>query len=217
MPVTWERVARRSTEFGESDYKQAMYQLVTEQVLYRHDRNQVTSYHAVRSAIAEMKDAVALLGMELYVNTEFEYVVAKPVDTRKRPLSLEHTLLILVLRKMYHESLTHGGIDQYGQAIITIEELMAHYRDVTGRDLPSQTGELKDLFERMKRFGIARPIPAAEGSVQPFDVAILPAVTYLVDETMINRLGANTQAEAGENGDLEDDTREESSAGEESV
>lgn len=206
MPRNWERYAQEDEIYrSEHDYQSAAYQLVTEQVLYESDRRQRTAYHVINRHRSAFKEAMALLGLELFFNDDYRYCAAVPRDVRMTPLPVQDTLLILVMRMMFHDRAVRGELDM-GRAIVSIEDLMATYKGKTGRELPSSAGELREALDSLRRCGLARAIEAEEGSEQPFDIAILPAIAELVNEAAASRLAGFLEASAAP---AEEERREE--------
>lgn len=188
MPKNWERCAQDDEIYrSERDYQSAAYQLVTEQVLYETDLRQRTAYHVINRHRGAFKEAVALLGLELFFNDDYRYCAAVPREVRMTPLSVQDTLLVLVMRLMFHDRAVRGELDM-GRAIVSIEDLLTTYKGKTGRELPSRAGELRAAIDGLRRCGLARAIDAEEGSEQPFDIAILPAIAELVNEAAASRL-----------------------------
>lgn len=190
MPRTWEKLANADELYNsESEYQLAAYQLVTAQVLYEQDPSQRVAYHLIRRYPGEFKEAVSLLGMELIVNDDYRYCAAVPREARKVYLPLQDTLLILVLRQLFHERAMKGELEA-GRALITIEELKAHYTQGTGRVLPQAVVELREALDPLRRYGLARLVDTEPGDVQPFNIAIQPAIEELVNEAAVSKLGA---------------------------
>lgn len=133
--------------------------------------------------------------MQLRFNDTYRYCYAIPKGTKQNPLPLQDTLLMLVLGKLWHERASRGELDD-GSAVISIEELQESYRSETQRDLPSQSGQLRDLMERVKRFGAAKLVKNEDDSTQPFDIAILPGIEALVSEAALAKLSAHRAAAA---------------------
>lgn len=198
MPKNWERYAQEDEIYrSESDYQSAAYQLVTEQVLYESDRRQRTAFHIVNRHRGAFKEAVALFGLELVFNDDYRYCAAVPREVRMTPLPVQDTLLILVMRLMFHDRAVRGELDM-GRAVVSIEDLMATYKGKTARDLPSSAGELRAALDGLRRCGLARAIDSEEGSEQPFDVAILPAIAELVNEAAASRLAGFLEASSAD-------------------
>jgi hypothetical protein len=197
MPRTWDKLANSDELYTrESDYQSAAYQLVTAQVLYEQDVSQRVSYHIVRRYPTEFKEALALLGMELIVNEDYRYCAAVPREARKVLLPLQDTLLILVLRQLFHERAMKGELEA-GRAVVTIEELQAHYNQSTGRSLPQTASDLREALSPLRRYGLARLVDAEAGDVQPFNIAIQPAIEELVNEATVSKLGAYQATRTG--------------------
>jgi hypothetical protein len=211
MPRTWEKLANSDEIYtSESDYQSAAYQLVTAQVLYEQDPGQRVSYHLIRRYPAEFKEALALLGMELIINDDYRYCAAVPRESRKVLLPLQETLLILVLRQLFHERAMKGELEA-GRAIVAIEELQSHYSQSTGRSLPQTASDLREALSPLRRYGLARLVDTETGDVQPFNIAIQPAIEELVNEAAVSRLGAYQAARASatadaRQGEVDDET-----------
>jgi len=190
MPRTWEKLANADELYtSESDYQSAAYQLVTAQVLYEQEPHQRVAYHLIRRYPAEFKEAMGLLGMELLVNDDYRYCAAVPREARKVYLPLQDTLLILVLRQLFHELAMKGELES-GRALITIEELKTNYTQSTGRTLPQSVVDLREALAPLRRYGLARLVDTEPGDVQPFNIAIQPAFEVLVNEAAVSKLGA---------------------------
>lgn len=209
MPRTWERLANADVLYNsESDYQSAAYQLVTAQVLYEADVSQRVAYQLIRRYPTDFKEALELFGMELVINDDYRYCAAVPREARKVFLPLQDTLLILILRQLFHERAMKGELDA-GRAIITIEELCTHYEQSTSRVLPKTAKDLKEALAPLRRYGMARLIEAEEGDNQPFNIAIQPAIEALVNDAAVGRLGAyqgaraNVRSQANEGDDHE--------------
>lgn len=207
MPITWDRIAEKEDFYAASDFQQAAYQLITEQVLYESANAQRKAFHLVQRHLGAFKEAVALFGMELFVNQSYRYCYAVPKDVRQSSLNQEDTLLILVLRQLYHDRAGKGDLDIDGRAVLEIEELKQAYKGASGRELPTGSTELREKIQGLRRFGIARAIDPSPGSIQPFDVCIMPGIEELVNETAVSRLGAYLVAVASES-PAEDDDKE---------
>ncbi len=195
MPRTWEKLANGDALYNsESDYQAAAYQLVTAQVLYEQDQTQRVSYHLIRRYPAEYKEALGLFGMELIINEDYRYCAAVPRESRKVLLPLQDTLLILVMRQLFHERAMKGELEA-GRAVITIEELQTHYTQATNRTLPLTVTDMRETLAPLRRFGLIRLLEAEDA--QPFTIAIQPAIEELVNEAAVGKLGAYQIARVG--------------------
>lgn len=123
-------------------------------------------------------------------------------------MDLTETLLLLVLRKLYHDKASTGDID-VGEATISIPDLMSAFTAATSRELPANTGQLRDLIQQMRRYGIAKIGSQVESDPQPFTIVILPAIVEIMSESAISRLGAYQNAIV-DTAEIEDEREEQS-------
>ena len=190
MPKNWSNLAEQSNGlYEESDFKQALYQLISSQVLYAKDTSQSVSYSIIHLYKTEFKEAADLSGQRLDFNDTYRYCFIVPYAAKQQVMDLTETLLLLVLRKLYHDKASSGDTE-VGEATISIPDLMSVYSAATNRELPSSTGQLKELIQQMRRYGIAKIGPQIESDPQPFTITILPAINEILNESTISRLGA---------------------------
>lgn len=203
MPNTWDEVIRQGDIYETSDFKAAAHQLVSNQIIYENNQAQATAYRLIDRYRDAFRDAFDLLGMSLQFDSAYRYIAAIPYVEKQKYLTTEDSLLLLVLRKGYHEQAIRGNLDA-GSAVLSIEELQELYRVETARELPSEVGALRNLLNRMKAFGVVKMPQTEPGSDQPFDVAILPGIAALVSEATLSRLTeyvSNARGTSGQQGD----------------
>lgn len=188
-PRIWERLADDQNIYTAEDFANALYQIITEQVLYHSNQNQRVAYNIIKDHLTVYKEAAAIAGCELYASPDYAFVAAVPRGQRKVMVSRADTLMILVLRKLYHERMRRGELEK-GSAVVTIEELQATYKALTSFDLDASQTELRETIRRLKRFGMAKEQKVEEGDIQPFNIEILPGIAYLVNEATMQRLAA---------------------------
>jgi len=181
----WRDVISEDASYEEADFEAAAYRLVTEQVLYESVARQRGAYRIVKVHEKHFRALCSLMGMELYVSADLGYCAARPLRAATVKLGIVPTLMALVLRKVYHQS-RQDGEDINGHVLISLSELAPIYEESTKRDFPSkQRQTLIDLFDTMRRFGIARRVSGEQDDGQPFAVEILPAIEFLLDEKAI--------------------------------
>lgn len=190
MPKDWNALAEASEIYEAADFQNAAYQLLCAQVLYENEHRQRLSFQLIAAHRAAFMEAFELFGMQLRFNDAFRYCYAIPQSAKQTSLPLQDTLLMLVLCKLWHERASRGELDD-GSAVVSIEELQESFRAETGRELPAQSGQLRDLLERVKRFGAAKTIKNEDDAAQPFDIAILPGIEVLVSEVALAKLSAH--------------------------
>ena len=190
MPKDWSTLAESSDIYEASDFQNAAYQLLCSQVLYESEHRQRVSYQLVAAYRPAFMEVFDLFGMQLRFNDAFRYCYAIPHGSKQAVLPLQDTLLMLVLCKLWHERASRGELDD-GNAVVAIEELQESYRAETGRELPTQVGQVRELIERVKRFGAAKTLKNEDDATQPFDIAILPGIEVLVSEVTLAKLTAH--------------------------
>ena len=188
-----------------ADFERAAYRLVTEQVLYASDRNTRTAYHLVEDHFDDYVAALAPLGIRLERNAHYRYVVALPAHAEGVPVTLEETLLLLVLRQRYDEAARQGNIEEFGEVVVELPELQEAYQALIARPMP-EVGTLRALARMAKRWGVARLVDSEPDDPQPFHLRVRPAIVDIVGEAWLQRLDQhNRDDEAGDAEATEDD------------
>lgn len=192
---SWESLAQTSEGLYEpDDFRHAFYQLVVQQALYLRFTHQSVAYRLISRYRAEFKEAADMLGLRLSFNDRLEYCYVVQDSGRFAPMNLQETMLLLVLRQAYHQRASAGDLTDEGDAIISIPELQELHKQLTGRDLDVGSQALKAQLKDAQRHGLARPVDAPDGDVQPFSVAVMPAIADILSEHAVSRFGANLKA-----------------------
>lgn len=195
MPRTWENLAQSTDgDYMVNDFKQAFYQLVTQQCLYARFVHQGVAYRLISRYRTEFKEAADLLGLALAFNDRLEYCYVNQAVARHSPMDLQETMFLLVLRHAYHLHASAGDLTPEGDAVVSIPELQETYKGLTGRDLETRTQVLKAQVKSAQRNGLARLADADDGDGQPFAIAILPGIADVLSEHAVNRFGAHLKA-----------------------
>ena len=188
MPLNWDDFPiRKDDPYLPQDFRNAAYQLLSSQILYETTVGQGTSYRLIDRYRDAFREAFDLFGIALRFDSDYRYIAAIPCAEKQPAMPKTDALLLLVLRKGYHEQVLHGNLDA-GVAVLSIEELRELYRAETARELPREVGEIKEMMGRMRALGVAKLPQTEVGSEQPFDIAILPGITALVSEVALGRL-----------------------------
>lgn len=187
MQPDWDELAERDKAYEAAHFKNAAYHLMTSQILYESTHGHGTSYRLISRYPDAYRAAFELFGVSLVFDRNFHYIAAIPMAERQTHMRKNEALLLLVLRKAYHEHFLRGNVDQ-GIAVITIDELQQIYKDAIGRELPVEIGELREVLAPMRSCGAIRLHESDGSSVQPFDISILPGIASLVSVDTISRL-----------------------------
>lgn len=185
----------------EDDFEAAANRLVTEQVLYAADRGSKVAYGLIRDFERDFKRALEPLGYAVRVNSQLRYACAIPKHVKSSPVTVEQTLLALVLRKIFDEETRNGHHDENGEVVCDLVTLEVKYKQTTaGRELATG-GKLAALMQWMRRWGIARVVSDEEGDQlghyadQPYAVIIRPGIAEVLGEAALTRIALFTDAD----------------------
>lgn len=188
MKRSWNTISQQSNGlYAPADFERAAYRLVTDQVLYASDRGARSAYHLVEDHFDDYVAALAPLGIRLERNAHYRYVVALPAHADGVPVTLEETLLLLVLRQRYDAAARQGEIEEQGEVMVELPELQEAYAALTGRPMP-EVGALRSLARSARRWGVARLVDSEPDDPQPFHLRVRPAIVEIVGEAWLQRL-----------------------------
>jgi hypothetical protein len=188
MKRSWATLSQLSGGlYTQQDFERAAYRLVTEQVLYSADRRSRNAYHLVESYLADFSAALEPLGVRVERNAHYRYVVALPSHSEGAPVSLDETLLILVLRQRYDDAMRQGQVEDHGDVLVELPELQEVHQALTGRPMP-EVGPLRALLRTLKRWSICRTEDGELDDPQPFRILVRPAIVEIVGAQWLQRL-----------------------------
>lgn len=188
MKRSWAILSQLSNGvYSTQEFERAAYRLVTEQVLYSADRKSKNAYHLVETYLSDFASALEPFGVRLERNAHYRYVIALPSHGEGAPVSLEETLLILVLRQRYDEAMRQGQVEEYGEVLVELPELQEAYPALVSRPMP-EVGQLRALVKALKRWSVCRQVESEPDDPQPFKIMIRPAIVEIVDTQWLQRL-----------------------------
>ncbi|SHN28880.1 DUF4194 domain-containing protein [Rhizobacter sp. OV335] len=177
----------------EDEFEAAANRLVTEQVLYAADRGSKVAYGLIREFERDFKRALEPLGYVVRVNSQLRYACAIPKHAKTSPVSVDQTLLALVLRKIFDEETRSGHHDENGEVACDLVTLEVKYKQLTGGRELATGGKLAALMQWMRRWGLAR-IADEEGDLpghdadQPYVVILRPGIAEVLGEAALARI-----------------------------
>ena len=205
MKRSWATLSQMSNGvYTVQDFERAAYRLVAEQVLYASDRLSRTTYHLIEDHFDDFAAALAPLGMRVERNAHYRYVVALPTHGEGAQVSLEETLLLLVLRQRYDEAMRQGRIEEQGEVMVELPDLQEAYPALAGRAMPD-TGILRTLAKTLRRWGVSRLVDSEPDDPQPFYLMVRPAIVDVVGEQWLHRLDQHNRDEGGSEDILAED------------
>lgn len=185
----------------EDDFESAANRLVTEQVLYAADRGSKVAYGLIRDFERDFKRALEPLGYAVRVNSQLRYACAIPRHVKTSPVTVDQTLLALVLRKIFDEETRSGHHDENGEVACDLVTLEVKYKQTTGGRELATGGKLVALMQWMRRWGIARVSdedadPFGHAADQPYVVIIRPGIAEVLGEAALARIALFTSPDA---------------------
>lgn len=191
----------------EDDFETAANRLITEQVLYAADRGSKLAYGLIRDFERDFKRALEPLGYVVRVNSQLRYACALPKHAKSSSVTVDQTLLALILRKIFDEETRNGHHDENGEVVCDLVTLEVKYKQTTGGRELATGGKLAALMQWMRRWGIAR-VSDEEGdhpgqhADQPYVVIIRPGIAEVLGEAALARIALFTSPAAeGEGAD----------------
>jgi hypothetical protein len=205
MKRSWNQLSQQSNgTYAVADFERAAYRLVTEQVLYASDRGARMAYHLVEDHFDDYLAALAPLGIRLERNAHYRYVVAMPAHGEGAPVTLDETLLLLVLRQRYDEAARQGQIEEQGEVVVELPDLQEAYQALAGRAMPD-VGALRTLARTFRRWGVCRLVDSEGDDPQPFHLRVRPAIVEIAGEQWLQRLDQHNRDDAEADDAMEDD------------
>lgn len=196
MKRSWNQLSQQSNgAWVVADFERAAYRLITEQVLYADDRSARVAYHLVEDHFDDYVAVLASLGIRLERNPNYRYMVAMPMHGEGTPVTLEETLLLLVLRQRYDEAARQGQIEDQGDVVVELPELQEAYQALVGRAMP-EVGVLRTLARTLKRWGVCKLVESESDDPQPFHLRVRPAIVEIAGEQWLQRLDQHNRDDA---------------------
>lgn len=217
MKRSWALLSQQTGgTYTPQDFERAAYRLVTEQVLYASDRRSRNAYHLVETWLGDFASALEPLGIRLERNAHFRYIVALPAHAEGVAVSLNETLLALVLRQRYDQAMRRGEVEEHGEVTVELPDLQEAWPALTGRPMP-EIGTLRDLLRTARRWALCREEECEPGDLQPFRIVVRPAIVEIIGPQWLQRLDQHNLDGSGDDEvDIDPDTTDDT-GGEDSL
>ncbi len=200
MKSPWTRLAQQGDgTYAVEDFERAAYKLMTDQVLYGHERGSRHLYHLVEAHLGEFTAVFEPFGVRLQRNPHHRYIIAQPLHGDGQKLRLDETLLLLVLRHRYDNAMREGQVEEHGDVAVELPELQEAYQALVQRPMPETTA-LRQLAQVLKRWSLVQVDEEEADAHQPFRIIIRPAICEVLGEQWLQRLRQH-QADDGSDAD----------------
>ena len=165
--------------------------LLRDQFIHRQDHGSArlldTLYRPI--AVNLLRDYFDVAGYRLVVRESEGWAGLLPdLDRISAPrMRIDETLVLLVLRRLWEESIHNGDIEEGGSVLLTLNEAYAAYEDVVSRcrraAMPAP--QFRDVVQSIERRAIVR-LGAVEDD--DMELSIRPIVTLVAGDDFIVHL-----------------------------
>jgi len=165
--------------------------LLRDQFIHRQDHGSArlldTLYRPI--AVNLLRDYFDVAGYRLVVRESEGWAGLLPdLDRISAPrMRIDETLVLLVLRRLWEESIHNGDIEEGGSVLLTLNEAYAAYEDVVsrGRRAAMPAPQFRDVVQSIERRAIVR-LGAVEDD--DMELSIRPIVTLVAGDDFIVHL-----------------------------
>ncbi len=193
MIYSWEKIASQEDLYTKADFQKASLRLVEEQILYQSNAKQKFDYDLISKFETEFIQVFDFLGCKVDHNRQSNYIAIIPMHAKVGKIPLMHTLLSLVLRKLYAHHMKMGNLNS-GIAGVSLKELEMAFNESTGRELKMKPqSDFLRLLDVMKRWGIARAVKVTDANETSWFVEILPGILSLINEQSLSMIKAHAE------------------------
>jgi len=109
---------------------------------------------------------------------------------RTKP-SANAVAVILILRVEYEKALREGKVDELGQVLLPLEELVITMKNLLKQSLPESQGERQAVFRQLRQLRLVKYTSEADLTIendQDSWLRIDPSITSFVNQAMLDQL-----------------------------
>jgi len=109
---------------------------------------------------------------------------------RTKP-SANAVAVILILRVEYEKALREGKVDELGQVLLPLEELVITMKNLLKQSLPESQGERQAVFRQLRQLRLVKYTSEADLTIendQDSWLHIDPSITSFVNQAMLDQL-----------------------------
>jgi hypothetical protein len=170
---------------------QLIARLLRDQFIHRGDHGSArlldTLYRPV--AVNLLRDYFDVAGYRLVVRESEGWAGLLPdLERMSAPrMRIDETLVLLVMRRLWEESVHNGDIEDGGSVLLTLNEAYAAYEDVVsrGRRAAMPAAQFRDVVRSIERRAVVR-LGAVEDD--DMELSIRPIVTLVAGDEFLTHL-----------------------------
>lgn len=187
------RNAEDRDEEIEEKMREAAYQLLNRQFLYRHKPRHRKHYEQVLAYQDYFISLMDAMNYELVIVEERGYIGVLPRSFAHR-MSLSSTLLLLAMRFIYDQELNAFNAEDDGSVQITLEDFDVRCQQFTKREVAKTLSDFRHQLEPFVRIGVVELGPD-ENRPEIERVKINPSIAALLSGDMLKRVEVYMRAE----------------------
>lgn len=190
------------------NWRELIQRLLDYGVLCRDDSQvEAEIYDRFVRISALVNDYLALMGVRFQHDTTFHFVRILPPGARlagmddetdepynggfRSRLTQHEIALILVLRAEYDKALREGGIDEKGNATLSLEAISLAMKSLLHRNLPENMSERRQAFKRLRQLRLIHFFAEADVDSGESWIKIRPLIINLVSNEWLDKIRSN--------------------------
>lgn len=200
-------------EVTREDFGRTVQRLLEYGIIWHSDSRIESDLYDVASRIeTHLEDYLALMGFRLFHDRTYQYFKAYPpgaeipvlpdVETDsggfRKHLKQDEVALALGLRVLYQQKLAEGGIDDDGEAAVSLEEINSLMLSTLNRSMPTGQTEYTNLMHEMRKLRLLRFDSDADIFAGDGWVFIRPAIIATVSEDVLAQIARDHFPEQSE-------------------
>ena len=201
-----------SKQFSEDEFSELLIRLLDYGVICR-DESQIEEqlYDRYLQLQELVEDYLAPLRLRIQHEKRFHFVRVFPPGARvpglpdddnqpfngglRASLNQQEVAAVLILRAEYDKALREGQVDDDGSVMLSLEAMSIASRNLLNRTLPEKKTERAQLFRRLRQLRLVHYAQGSDLMQADAWLKIRPTITSFVNETVLQQLGENTDAQ----------------------
>ena len=201
-----------SKQFSEDEFSELLIRLLDYGVICR-DESQIEEqlYDRYLQLQELVEDYLAPLRLRIQHEKRFHFVRVFPPGARvpglpdddnqpfngglRASLNQQEVAAVLILRAEYDKALREGQVDDDGSVMLSLEAMSIASRNLLNRTLPEKKTERAQLFRRLRQLRLVHYAQGSDLMQADAWLKIRPTITSFVNETVLQQLGENTEAQ----------------------
>lgn len=198
MLKDFRELLERNETLDEDQVRETADMLLQRCFIYADDHGQRRHYETVTRYRSYFDNLFNAFGYELIVNHQELMAGIRSTRTPRFLMRTDQTLLLLILRLIYHDRVKAAEQDERMRILVRAEDIFGIYDERTGRKRPTQRAG-REMLGEFQRRGLCRIGDDLED--QDFEVELRPALYHVTPESAVAALEEFVRAAQRQEGD----------------